>query len=412
MHIAVLNQHHHNPDCPATCRHYTFLEYLGQRHRVSLVASDGWRRTRITNNHGWVPEGVELHECEVPYANRMEIAQRLKSFLGFAGCAFRKTLQLQKPDVIWAVSTPLTTPWVAAQVARLRGVPWVYEVQDLWPSFPIEMGAVKNKWMQQRLYKLEKDLYRSASHIITLSPDMTDYVASLGISRNKITTNYNGTDLELVEAVQPEDVKTLRQRHQLEGKQVVLYAGTYGRANDIPTLLQVIENLAKERHIHFVITGNGYYEPQLQQLAQRVSNLLLLPPQPRPEVFKLFKLASLSLVSFINLPVLGTNSPAKLYDSLACSTPVLVTNPGWIKDFVEEHHCGWFTPAEQPVAMGLAIEQLLGQPQELRKAGARGAAISQKLFDRQQLVRQVEEVLEGVVKGVGSRSYQTNSISK
>ncbi|MFD3002150.1 glycosyltransferase family 4 protein [Pontibacter toksunensis] len=398
MHIAVLNQHHNTPDCPATSRHYTFLQYLAQKHRVSLVASDAWRRMCVADKHTWVPAGVELHESHVPYENKMGIAQRLKSFVGFAGSAFRMTMQLQKPDVIWAVSTPLTTPWVAAQVARLRGVPWVFEVQDLWPSFPIAMGAVKSKWMQKSLYRLEKSLYRSASHIITLSPDMTDYVAGLGISREKITTNYNGTNLEMVDAVQPEDVEALRERYQLQDKQVVLYAGTYGRANGMATMLQVIESLAGEQQIKFVFAGAGFYEPQLQELAKRVPNLLLLPPQPRTEIFKLFKLAALSVVSFNNLPIMAVNSPAKMYDSLASGTPVLVTNPGWTKTFLEDNSCGWFAPAEQPAVIAQEIKELLAQPQELQAAGARGATIARQLFDRQQLVLQVEEVLEQVVR--------------
>jgi len=397
MHIAILNQHHHNPDCPATCRHYTFMEQLVQRHRVSLVASDGWRRTQLTEKYSWIPEGVELHECQVPYANKMSVLQRLRSFTGFAASAFKKTMQLQKPDVLWAVSTPLSTPWVAAQAARLRGVPWVFEVQDLWPSFPIEMGAVKSKWLQRRLYSMEKSLYRSASHIITLSPDMTDYVASLGISREKITTNYNGTDLERIAATRTADVEALRQAYKLAGKQTVLYAGTYGRANGIPALMQTVESMAADTSISFVFAGSGYYAQQLHDLAQRVPNLLLLPPQPRHEVFKWFRLADLSLVTFNDLSVLATNSPAKLYDSLACGTPVVVTNPGWTKNFVDKYSCGWYTPAGQLDALAQTIKAALAQPQALQEAGERGKAIARELFDRQKLVAQVEEVLLSVV---------------
>ncbi|AKD02474.1 glycosyltransferase family 4 protein [Pontibacter korlensis] len=393
MHIALLNQHHHNPDCPATCRHYTYMEELVREHRVSLVASDGWRRIRISDNYSWVPEGVELHECIAPYSNKMGVRKRLKSFAGFAGSAFKKTMQLQKPDVLWAVSTPLSTPWVAAQVAKLRGVPWVFEVQDLWPSFPIQMGAVQNSWLQQRLYSMEKRLYESANHVITLSSDMSDYVASLGISREKITTNYNGTDLNMADAVQEQEVELLRKKYNLQGKKVALYAGTYGRANSIPTLMEAITYMASDDNIVFIFTGNGYYEPQLQDLAQRLPNMLLLPPQPRPEVFKLFKLADISLVTFNDLPVLASNSPAKFYDSLACGTPALVTNPGWTKAFVEKNNCGWYTPAEQPEALSQKLKQVLAQPQELQAAAANGAAIARQLFDRKQLIKQVEEQL-------------------
>ncbi|GAB3202591.1 glycosyltransferase involved in cell wall biosynthesis [Pontibacter aydingkolensis] len=395
MHIAVFNQHHHNPDCPATCRHYTFLEELAKRHQVTLITSNGWRSIRITDKYNWAPKGVKLHECKIPYANKMGILQRFFSFAGYAAYSFWKGLTMPKPDVIWAISTPLSTPWVAAQVASIRNVPWVFEVQDLWPSFPIEMGAVNYKWMEQLLYRTEKNLYNSASHIITLSPDMSAYVAGLDISIKKITTNYNGTDIAQADAISEQEVEELRLKYNLQGKQVVLYAGTYGRANDMLTLMKTIKSMAADASITFILTGNGYYEPQLKALAAQVPNLLLLKPQPRPEVFNLFRLAAISLVTFNDLPVLATNSPSKFYDSLACNTPVIVTNPGWTKRFVEEYGVGWYTPAEQPEALAESIKYALSQPEELKAAGARGKAIAYQLFDRQELVKEVEQVLVG-----------------
>ncbi|RAU81581.1 glycosyltransferase family 4 protein [Pontibacter arcticus] len=398
MHIAILNQHHHSPDCPATCRHYTFMEVLAKKHRISLVASDAWRRTQITSKYNWVPEGVELHECKTQYANKMGVVKRASSFLKFAASAFSKTMKLAKPDVLWAVSTPLTTPWVVAKVARLRGIPWVFEVQDLWPSFPVAMGAVPGKWMQRKLFRIEKSLYQSAAHIVTLSPDMTDYVLGLGISPEKITTNYNGTDLELAKAVSAEQVENLRTKYKTQGKKVVLYAGTYGRANDMPTLMQTIESMASDESILFICTGTGYYQPQLQQLASRVPNLLLLPPQPRNEIFPLFQLADISLSPFNNLPILSVNSPAKLYDSLANGTPVIVTNPGWTKALVEKYNCGWYTPAEQPEALAQSIKQILADTEGLKIAGQNAIRISEELFDRQKLVKDIEAVLVKAAK--------------
>lgn len=369
------------------------MEYLAKRHKVSLVTSSAWKELRITNNYSWVPEGVDLYEQVVPYSNKMGVRRRLVSYGGFAAYSLTKGLAIPKPDVIWGVSTPLSTPWMAARVAKLRGVPWVFEVQDLWPSFPIEMGAVKREWLQRRLYRLEKSLYQSANHIIPLSPDMERYIVGKGIAQEKVTTILNGTDLELADAPTPAEVTALRQRYNLQGKQVVLYAGTYGRANDIPTLMLAAEQLASRTDIAIVLTGGGYYEQELHQLALRLPNLYLLPPQPRPEVFKWFKLADLSLITFNDLPVLATNSPAKLYDSLACGTPVVVTNPGWTKAFVEKHGCGWYTPAGQSQGLAETIKRLLSMPEELRQAGARGEDVAREQFDRQVLARQMEEIL-------------------
>ncbi|WP_242929438.1 glycosyltransferase family 4 protein [Pontibacter vulgaris] len=398
MHIAVFNQHHHSPDCPATCRHYTFLGELVKRHEISLISSSAWKQLRITDKYSWVPEGVRLYEQHVPYYNKMGIAQRLFSYTGYAAYSLAKGITIPEPDVIWGVSTPLSTPWVAAQVAKLRNVPWVFEVQDLWPSFPIEMGAVKSKWLQHRLYALEKSLYKSASHIITLSPDMTDYVAELGISRDKITTNLNGTDIDLVTTIKPEDVEQLRTKYNLAGKRVVLYAGTYGRANDIPTLMQAAQTLATDESIKFVFAGGGFYEPDLQQLARKLPNVLLLPPLTRPDIFRLFRLADLSLVTFNDLPVLAANSPSKFYDSLASGTPAIVTNPGWTKAFVEKYNCGWYSPAEQPAILAETIKRVLANPDELQQAGIRGAAVATTRFDRKQLAREVEDVLLQVTR--------------
>jgi glycosyltransferase involved in cell wall biosynthesis len=398
MHIAIFNQHHHNPDCPATCRHYTFLEYLAKRHKVSLITSSAWKQLRISNSYSWVPEGVDLYEQEVPYSNKMGVRRRLVSYGGFAAYSLAKGLAIPKPDVIWGVSTPLTTPWMAARVAKMRTVPWVFEVQDLWPSFPIEMGAVKREWLKRRLYRLEKNLYQSANHIITLSPDMEDYVIHQGIAQEKVTTVLNGTDLEMAAAATPDRVEALRKQYQLEGKQVVLYAGTFGRANDIPTIMQAAELMAQQPDVVFVLAGGGYYDAELKKLALRLPNVVLMPPQPRPDVFTLFKLAALSLITFNDLPVLASNSPAKLYDSLACGTPVLVTNPGWTKTFVETHHCGWYTPAGQPEALVSKIRSILTDVEGKERAGINGQAIARELFDRQQLAAQVEGILLQVAR--------------
>lgn len=338
-----------------------------------------------------------MYEQHVPYQNKMGISRRLFSYGGYAAYAFAKGAVLPKPDVIWAVSTPLSTPWAAAQVAKMRKIPWVFEVQDMWPAFPVEMGAIKNQWIQDRLYRMEKGLYQSASHIITLSPDMEEQVISKDINPDKVTTVLNGTDVALADAVTAADVELLRQKYNLAGKQVVLYAGTFGRANDIPGLMQAADLLSGNPEIVFIFVGSGYHEPQLRECADRLSNVLLLSPQPRIDIFKYFKLADITVVSFKELPVLASNSPSKLYDSLACGTPVIVTNPGWTKKLVEEHHCGWYSPAEQPQELATLIQYKLEDLAVLKHAGNNGQRIARKLFDRQLLANDVEAILQRVV---------------
>lgn len=396
MHIAVFSQYHTSPDCPATSRHYTLLAHIAKTHRVTLLTTPAWKPQQLTHEFAWVPPGVEIREAQVPYENKMGPARRALAFAQYAAWAVREGLKIDKPGVIWGISTPLTAAWAAAQVARWRRVPWVFEVQDLWPSFPIAMGAVPTALARQQLFRLEKRLYQSARHILPLSPDMTRYVTDLGIAPEKVTTVLNGTDLELAARATPEIVTQVRQENALAGKRVILYAGTFGRANDIPTLVAAAETLAAtETDTVWVFLGHGFHEPLIAAAAARwPGRIRLVGGQARHQVFGWFALAAVSVVSFLDMPVLDANSPAKLYDSLAVGTPVIVTNRGWTKALVEQHGCGWYVPAGDALALASQLHQLLAQSDMLRDAGGRGRRLAEQEFNRQQLAATVQRVLE------------------
>jgi len=402
MHIAVFSQYHTNPDCPATSRHYTLLAHIAKTHRVTLLTTAAWKSQRLTNKFAWAPPGVEIREARVRYDNRMGPARRALAFAQYAAWAVREGWRIDKPDVIWGISTPLTAAWAAAQVARWRKVPWLFEVQDLWPAFPIAMGAVPTALARQQLYRTEKRLYESARRIVPLSPDMARYVTDLGIAPAKVTTVLNGTDLELAAAATPAAAAALRRAQGLEGKRVVLYAGTFGRANDMPTLVAAAETLVKaDAAAVWLFLGHGYYEPLIAAAAARwPGRIRLVGGQARHEVFSWFAVADVAVVSFLGLPVLDANSPAKLYDALAVGTPVVVTNHGWTKQLVEQHACGWYVPAGQPEALAAKLRTLLGQPGVLAAAGERGRRLAGEAFDRQQLASHMQQLLEAAANKI------------
>ena len=398
MRILLVYQYYHNLDCPASGRHYQFVKSLSEHHEVAILTSDIWEQKRDTRLFEWAPEGVEVHSFSVPYTNSMSAPARLKAFMGFVWHAVRKGLLLKKPDVIIGTSTPLTAAWAASLIGRIRGVPWVFEVRDLWPDFPIQMGAVKPKWVQRALKRLENALYKSASHIITLSPDMEKHVLDLDVTASKVTTLLNGTDIHLAEATKYGTLIQLKKDYQLEGKNVVLYAGTFGRANAIPTLIEAAHRLRHRQDIQFVFLGDGYYKPALQKAAERLRNMTVLPPVARHHIFQWFRLARVSLVPFIDLPVLKANSPAKFFDSLAVGTPVIVTNAGWTRSFVEIHECGWYVPPEDEIALAQCIESRIDDEAALNQAGRNGYRIARSLFDRAQMIHPLEHILHHSVQ--------------
>ncbi len=396
MHLAVFSQYHTSPDCPATSRHYTLLAEIAKHHRVTLLTTPAWRSQQLTHEFTWVPPGVELLEANIPYDNKMGPARRALAFAQYAAWAVRAGRKIDRPDVVWGISTPLTAAWAAARVARHWRVPWVFEVQDLWPAFPVAMGAVPTALVRQQLFALEKRLYESAAHIVPLSPDMSHYVTDLGIPAAKITTLLNGTDLDLAARATPAAVAALRRAQQLENQKVVLYAGTFGRANDIPTVVAAAEALvAADPAVTWLFLGHGYYAPLVAAAAARwPGRIRLVGGQPRHAVFSWFALADVAVVPFLGLPVLAANSPAKLYDALAVGTPVVVTNPGWTKALVEQHGCGWYAPAGDAAALAERLRAVLGNTDTLRAAGERGRTLARAEFDRVMLAAQMRKILE------------------
>jgi glycosyltransferase involved in cell wall biosynthesis len=382
MRILFFYQYYHNFDCAATGRHYGLIRRLAQEHEVHVITSDTWVYRRQTDLFPWAPEGVSIHSVHAPYGNAMGIRARVGAYTSYAWGAWKLGLRLPRPDLVIGTSTPLSAAWVAARVAGLRGVPWIFEVRDLWPDFPIQMGAIQSRWLQRRLFALERRLYTSARHVVPLSVDMEAAILSRGIPTEKVTTLVNGTDMDLAGRVTPEAVEALRSRHGIGPRRVVLYAGTFGRANAVPEMVGAAEHLRHRSDLCFVFLGEGYHRPILEEAARRLPNVIVAPPEPRHAIFAWFGLADLSLVPFVDRPVLAANSPAKFFDSLAMGTPVVVTNPGWTRRFVNDHGCGWAIDRAEPVAMAGCIEEAFRDAERRALAGRRGREAAVVHFDR------------------------------
>lgn len=280
-------------------------------------------------------------------------------------------------------------------LARLHSVPWVFEVHDLWPDFPVQMGAVSSAGVQRALYALERRLYRSAAHVVALSPDMATHVRRY-VAAERVSMNPYGTDLALLRRAAP--APACRPDVARPGQHLVLYAGALGRANAIPTLLDAARRLRHRPDIAWVFVGDGYHRNTVAAAAREMPNIQLLPPQPYPHTLALFQQATLSITSFIDRPVLRTNAPSKFMDSLAAGTPVVVTNPGWTKQLVMSGGCGWYVPPEDAGALARQVVAALDAPPAQQRAWQRNARhVACTQFDRDRHMQQYRTLLESLV---------------
>jgi len=378
MHVVIVLQHYHTPDCPTAGRPHALVTRLARDHEVSLVTTSAWTDRRVAHRFDWVPAGVRYRAFDIPYRNAMSAPERFWSFLRFAARALSSGLRLPRPDLIIGSSTPLSAAAAAALVARFRGVPWLFEVRDLWPEFPVQMGAIPSV-LQPPLYALEAALYRSAAHVVTASPDMEWHVSATAPATPVTTIEY-GTDRSLLPA--PHD-DSIRAELGLDARPLVLYAGALGRANAIPTLLSATQRLRTQPNpVQVAIAGHGVHAPHVRAAARTWDHLTYLADRSYPTTLRLFETAALSIVSFADRPVLSTNAPSKFFDSLSAGTPVLVTQDGWTRRFVERHNCGWPVPPESPGALATRIRHLLGAPDRLREAGHHARRAAAAHFDR------------------------------
>jgi glycosyltransferase involved in cell wall biosynthesis len=395
MHILVLLQYYHTPDCPTAGRPYALVQALAGHHDVTMITTQTGQERRIAHQFEWVPSGVSLQTLRVPYRNAMTTRERLQAYARYAAMAGWNGLRVSRPDLIVASSTPLSVPVVAAVLARWHRVPWVFEVRDLWPDFPIQMGAVPSSWAQRVLYALEQRLYRSAAHVVALSPDMERHVRRRA-GHDRVYLNPYGTDLSLLREPPLQEAEA---RCPIEDAQhLILYAGSLGRANAIPTLLDAAHRLRHRSDIVWAFVGDGYHHDTVAKAAQQLPNVRLLPPQPYSHTLALFKHASLSITSFINRPVLRTNAPSKLMDSLAAGTPVIVTNPGWTQRLVTSGGCGWYVPPEDAEALAACVASALDADPEREASWQRNARhLAYTRFDRAEHMTRYRMLLESLV---------------
>lgn len=395
MHIAVFLQYYHTPDCPTAARPYALVERLARDHEVTVITTRAWEDRRLAARHPWVPPGARLIRLDVPYNNAMGPFARLQSFVDYAVRAVAHGLQMSRPDLILGSSTPLTAAMAAATVAWARDVPWIFEVRDLWPAFPIQMGALDWPGLRSALRGLEAALYRSAAHVVTVSPDMEQHVRTVAPPAPVRTLPY-GTDLDAVDAISDAQTAALRDRLAPNGRFFVLYAGTFGRANALPTLLAAAECLTDRSDVLFGFAGRGYHGSTVRRAARRHDHIRLLDPLPYPDALALFSIADLSLVSFADRPVLAANAPGKFFDSLSVGTPVVVTNPGWTKRFVHRHRCGWSVPPESPGALASRLRALLETPDALETAGRNARRAARRQFDRADILHRYTRLVETI----------------
>ena len=340
MRIWILNHYALPPDRAGGTRHYEFGRILaGWGHEVTIFASSFSHFSRAEER--LVPEerlrvqvinGVRFVWIRtIPY--QRNDWRRALNMASYAAGVLRVQHRFARPDVVVGSCVHPLAVAAACLIGAARRVPFVFEVRDLWPQLLVDMGALKDKGVAVRLFReAERFLYRRARAIITLPPKAADYIAPLGIPKEKINYIPNGiADYDQVAPVVNDSaarlvakIKELRQ----SGHLVAGFIGSHVRANGVDTLVRAARVL-HDRGIHnieLVFVGDGLEKEKSLRLAESLAlrNVLFWESLSKQCVPAVLDALDVTLFSLHDISVYKYGlSCNKIFDYLASARPIV-----------------------------------------------------------------------------------------
>lgn len=395
MKIIYIHQYFRIPTEPGGTRSYWISKTLTDRgHNVIMITS----ANKFHPNHSIeMVEGIEVHYVQNEYSNYMSPLSKVKSFVSFLRKSIMEAKKQKNVDMVFATSTPLTIGGVALALKRFKNWPYVFEVRDLWPEFPIQIGAVKNPFLIKLLRAFEKRIYKKANHIIALSPGMKEGVLATGIPDRKVSMVPN---MSKPDEFFPHDPNLeIANLFGIDtGKFNIIHFGSMGRANGLEYLIDTAKLCAEQglADVEFIFMGDGATQPKLKQKVEELGlkNVKFLGNHPMKTVSEVVNLCDASITSFKNLPILQTNSPNKLFDSLSAGKPIIVNSAGWTKDLVENENCGLYVDPENPQDFVDKIRKYKDNKEKLEEWGKNARKLSETTFNKAILSNQVAEIIE------------------
>lgn len=367
-------------------RSYEFARrFVARGHGVRMVTAGAGRE----DVEGIEVVGVRGGYSDYVSATAVAYPRRMLAFARFALAATLATLRGPRPDVVYATSPPLTMALPALAAAARWRAPLVFEVRDLWPEAPIQMGALRSPLARRLARALERFVYRRSARVIALSPGIRDGVLAAGTPGERVALVPNASDLDLF------DPARARPDPALDGRFVASYFGTMGEANDLGAVLEAAR-LAPE--ITFVLMGDGKHRAALERAAP-ANVIFRAAAAAKEEVAALAAASAACLTLFKDVPVLATNSPNKLFDTFAAGRPAIVNMDGWMRELVERNDAGLYVRAGDAPELAEKLRWLRDNPDAAERMGRNARALAEREFARDALAERALALLEEAARG-------------
>ncbi len=303
---------------------------------------------------------------------------RVANYGSFALSATIGSAFVKRPDVIYVYHPPATIGLPAVAARMFRGVPIVYDVQDLWPDTVAATGMVNNSAVLRLLGRWCRFVYRQADRLVVLSPGFKKALMDRGVPEAKIDVIYNWCDETAVgrNGVCPVALGA-------PGEFTVLFAGTMGFAQGLDAVLQAASICTMSiPRARFIFVGGGIDRERLERTAAQMAlpNVRFLPRQPMSEMGRFLSAADVLLVHLKDDPLFEITIPSKTQAYLAAGKPVLMAVRGDAAALVERSGAGIVCQPANPASIAAGVAELAStSPSRLVEMGHFG----RKFYDRE-----------------------------
>jgi glycosyltransferase involved in cell wall biosynthesis len=338
---------------------------------------------------------------EYPYHGKSALG-RMLNYISFMLSAPFGLLKTGPFDVIYVWHPPLTVGIAAWIIARLRRVPFIYDVQDIWPESAILSGVLKKGMLTKLLAHIEKFVYRQAGHILVVTEGARENLITKGVPPDKVSVMPHWINENLFGVVDDAAVLLLRQRMNFNDRFTVLFAGNLGLIQSLDTVVYAADILRQNENILIVFVGDGSDRVRLQNLTislnlqQRVQ---FIDRQPMENMPAFMAASDVLLVHLKRSELSRYIIPTKTMAYLAAGKPILMAAEGAAADLINQAEAGIITVPENPSALAEAIRRLAACSDEERLTmGRRGRQYLLSHFSKNVVIPLYESILQKTVR--------------
>lgn len=400
LNILVFYQYFGTPNGSWSTRVYeTTRRWVQQGHKVTVVTAP-YEKSDI-KPRGFVSrqriEGIDLIVINSADSNKNSFITRILKAVLFSLVSVWYSLTL-KYNVCIASSGPITIGLPMIFAKKLRGKKTVFEVRDLWPAGAIELGILKSDLQRKLALWFEKHCYENANIVVTASIGQKEYLR-VRTPGKRIEVIPNASDVDLFGTTAAGELPLWT-----HGKILLTHIGSLGLIHNIEYWMQIAEVLKRvdsRKDVLLVFIGDGADKEKLLQykMSRGLDNVCFLGLKPKKDLPVWVQNSKATLFATLDNPVQSTCSPNKIFDSFAASKPIVQTTRGWIKELVDNYHCGLNIDLDEPEQAASKILEFVYDDVRLNDAGTNAYKLAQNEFNRDKLANSYLDFLKEVVYG-------------